>query len=297
MGFKGRLGKNENGIDKPIQTKERPKNLGLGYNGFNEFGSLKENKKMFAEVNGKEFKDSSEEDSSDESNEEDMTKWRIGNEFDEIQVIEDEDDDDENKYNKKRNEKRKSRKNKNGEENEQPINSIGFGITDVILDLTGSEPVLRKMKDKKSIIPGVDTSKHIIGKELVYNIILLETTSKSKLQEVNDKIIICDERIKEMKKNLIQTNIRITETEKREKSLEIIYEKLKVLKNKDPILLDDISDFMVEMKRNYVSEYKLYRIVNMIYPLLKNSIEMELKSWNPIEVYIYIYFINIFIFI
>lgn len=277
MGFKGRLGKNENGIDKPIQTKERPKNLGLGYNGFSEFGSLKANKKMFDEVNGKEFKDSSE-----EEDDEEMKKWKIGNEFDEIQVIED--DDDENRINKRqRKNKRKSKR------EEEEIKTIGFGVTDVVLDLTGSEPVLRKMKDKKSVIPGVDTSKHIIGNELVYNIILLERTSKTKLLEVNEKIIICDERLKEMKKDLLLTNKRISEVEKRQNTLEIIYEKLKQLKNKDPLSIDDLSDFLIEMKNNYMNEYKSYKIVNMIYPLLKNTIDKQLENWNPIEVYIYIY--------
>lgn len=279
MGFKGRLGKNENGIDKPIQTKERPKNLGLGYNGFSEFGSLKANKKMFDEVNGKEFKDSSEEED-EEDDDDEMRKWKIGNEFDEIQVIDDE-DDDENRINKRQ--KRNKKKSKGGEGQEE-IKTIGFGVTDVVLDLTGSEPVLRKMKDKKSVIPGVDTSKHIIGNELVYNIILLERTSKTKLLEVNEKINICDERLKEMKKDLLLTNKRISEVEKSENTLEIIYEKLKQLKNKDPLLIDDISDFLIEMKNNYMNEYKSYKIVNMIYPLLKNAIDKQLENWNPIEV-------------
>lgn len=290
MGFKGRLGKNENGIDKPIQTKERPKNLGLGYNGFSEFGSLKANKKMFDEVNGKEFKDSSEEED-EEDDDEEMKKWKIGNEFDEIQVIED--DDDENRINKRQ--RKNKRKSKIGREEE--IKTIGFGVTDVVLDLTGSEPVLRKMKDKKSVIPGVDTSKHIIGNELVYNIILLERTSKTKLLEVNEKIIICDERLKEMKKDLLLTNKRISEVEKRQNTLEIIYEKLKQLKNKDPLSIDDLSDFLIEMKNNYMNEYKSYKIVNMIYPLLRNTIDKQLENWNPIEVYIYIYLFIVYLFI
>lgn len=52
MGFKGRLGKDEDGISAPVAVKVRPDKLGLGFGAFQEAGALKQNKLIENELHG-----------------------------------------------------------------------------------------------------------------------------------------------------------------------------------------------------------------------------------------------------
>lgn len=41
MGFKGRLGKNEDGVTRQLEVKTRPDSMGLGFGNFRESTTLK----------------------------------------------------------------------------------------------------------------------------------------------------------------------------------------------------------------------------------------------------------------
>jgi hypothetical protein len=55
MGFTGRLGAKENGISASLQVKVRPNQMGLGFGDFVESTVLEANKKLEAELHGKEY--------------------------------------------------------------------------------------------------------------------------------------------------------------------------------------------------------------------------------------------------
>jgi len=54
MGFSGRLGSNESGVSKTVEVVVRPNNLGLGFGQFKEASALRVNKRIEAELHGKE---------------------------------------------------------------------------------------------------------------------------------------------------------------------------------------------------------------------------------------------------
>ncbi|ETV84251.1 hypothetical protein H257_03510 [Aphanomyces astaci] len=53
MGFKGRLGKDEQGVAAPVAVKARPNQMGLGFGDFKEAVTLKQNKEIERELHGK----------------------------------------------------------------------------------------------------------------------------------------------------------------------------------------------------------------------------------------------------
>lgn len=55
FGFKGRLGAKEQGVSASIEVKVRPGTIGLGFGDFAESSSLESNKKLAAEVQGKDY--------------------------------------------------------------------------------------------------------------------------------------------------------------------------------------------------------------------------------------------------
>ncbi|OQR83173.1 STIP-like protein [Achlya hypogyna] len=60
MGFKGRLGKDEQGIAVPIAVKARPNQLGLGHDSFREASTLAQNRQVERELHGKSIEDEEE---------------------------------------------------------------------------------------------------------------------------------------------------------------------------------------------------------------------------------------------
>ncbi|KAI9979412.1 hypothetical protein PInf_029977 [Phytophthora infestans] len=52
MGFKGRLGKKEDGVSATIEVKKRPTQMGMGYGDFVEASNLKQNRKLQKELKG-----------------------------------------------------------------------------------------------------------------------------------------------------------------------------------------------------------------------------------------------------
>lgn len=53
MGFKGRLGKNEDGVTRQLEVKVRPGLSGLGFGNFKEATTLKVNREIEADRQGK----------------------------------------------------------------------------------------------------------------------------------------------------------------------------------------------------------------------------------------------------
>lgn len=180
MGFKGRLGKNEDGISKPIAVVERPKNVGLGFNGIKEFGSLTENKKTFGEISSSEDEDEGERDN-----------YKFDDGDDEVEVIE---------WMKQDQKLDKTKKAKPKEKKKVKVipHTVGFGNSDVFVDMTGNEPILRNIKNNKPVIQGIEDKKYIIGKELVYNMILLQSTCKSNLSNLTENKQACENELNKM---------------------------------------------------------------------------------------------------
>ncbi|GMF30664.1 unnamed protein product [Phytophthora lilii] len=203
MGFKGRLGKKEDGVSATIEVKQRPAQMGMGYGDFVEASNLKQNKKLQKELKGETVEETEED---GQTVEEDDTLWR----------------------------KRKlvGRKHRRAAELTHEAQEMKKQKrSDVVLDMRGpSVRVLSDVTAAYNVDPQrVEAAKPKLGDELIYNVRMVVNLAQGKIYDLSQKIDTNKESVTAMKKEAKMIKAQLNVDDVRLQHMQAMVAQMKVL--------------------------------------------------------------------
>ncbi|GMF47469.1 unnamed protein product [Phytophthora fragariaefolia] len=216
MGFKGRLGKKEDGVSATIAVKMRPAQMGIGFGDFVEASNLKQNRKLQKELKGENVEDE-EGAGSGVAAVEDDTLWR------------------------KRKVLAGRRKHKRAAELAQEAQKR-HKRSDVVLDMRGpSVRVLSGVAAAYDVDPQrVEAAKPKLGDELIYNVRMVVNMAEGKIYDLTHKIDANTESVAAMKKEAKMIKAQLNIDDVRLQHIQAMVRKMKEL--------DKLREQALEMK-------------------------------------------------
>ncbi|KAG1708189.1 hypothetical protein DVH05_024871 [Phytophthora capsici] len=223
MGFKGRLGKKEDGVSATIEVKKRPVQMGMGYGDFVEASNLKQNRKLQRELKGETVED---EETGQAAVVEDDSLWR------KRKVV----------ATGRRKHKRAAELAQEAQDKKKQKRS------DVIVDMRGpSVRVLSDVMDAYAVDPQrVEAAKPKLGDELIYNVRMVVNLAQGKIYDLTQKIETNKEAIVTMKMEakLVKSQLDVDDVRqqhmqdmvKHMKELDELREKALGIQSVEPIL-------------------------------------------------------------
>ncbi|EEY69226.1 STIP-like protein [Phytophthora infestans T30-4] len=207
MGFKGRLGKKEDGVSATIEVKKRPTQMGMGYGDFVEASNLKQNRKLQKELKG-------------ETVEDDDTDKQAGG------VVEDD------SLWRKRKVVTGRRKHKRAADLTQEAHDLKkHKRNDTILDMRG--PSVRVLSDVAAVYDvdpqRVEAAKPKLGDELIYNVRMVVNLAEGKIYDLTQKIDSNKESLVGMKKEAQLIKAQLDVDDVRLQHMQAMVEQMKAL--------------------------------------------------------------------
>ncbi|OQS07274.1 hypothetical protein THRCLA_00717 [Thraustotheca clavata] len=260
MGFKGRLGKDEQGIAVPIAVKARPNQLGLGANGFKEATTLAQNRQVERELHGKTVEDEEEEARKAEIFGQDDGAWR-------------------KRLGAPKKRKRTARDILEAEPDE-PKPSI-------VIDMRGPEAV-KYTNGLSEVQIQTLVSAPILGQELLFNLRTLVNRAEGSIRDTQHRINAERARLHRLQSAanvtseshhrdaLAQENIAAIMT-----TLKIMHEKLPELMNPDAIEL--IADTLVSLQQKFPAEFESHSVIDALPSLTIPLLKTYSSNWHPLE--------------
>ncbi|TDH65721.1 hypothetical protein CCR75_000679 [Bremia lactucae] len=236
MGFKGRLGKKEDGVSAVVEVKQRPAQMGMGFGDFVEASNLRQNRKLQRELNGESANDQNAA-SQDEYFVEDDTLWR------------------------KRKTPAISKKHKRAADLAQAVETmITHQKANVVVDMRG--PSVRVLTNVTAA-SDVNTwngkvLKPKLGDELIYNVRMVVNLAEGKICDLSQKIDIHRERLAGLKK---EAKMMKTQLDMNDVHLQHMQEMVKQIK-----ALDQLREEATE-SQSVGSLMSLLRCVRRSFPL------------------------------
>ncbi|OWZ23453.1 STIP-like protein [Phytophthora megakarya] len=201
MGFKGRLGKKEDGVSATIEVKMRPAQMGMGYGDFVEASNLKQNRKLQKELKGDTVEER-------EGVVEDDTLWR------------------------KRKVVAGRRKHKRAVDLTQEAHALKKQKkSDIVLDMRG--PSVRVLSDVTAVYDvdpqRMETAKPKLGDELIYNVRMVVNLAQGKIYDLSQKIDTNTENVAAMKKEAKLIKAQLNVNDVRLQHMQALVEQMKAL--------------------------------------------------------------------
>lgn len=191
LGFKGRLGKEENGVSTTIEVVQRPAQMGIGFGNFTEATALKNNRKLQKEWKGETFdeeEDQKQRKREREALEEDDSLWR------------------------KRKAPTGGKTYKRAADVTQEARSKASN-KEVILDMRGPDVrVLSNVTDAYDVDPSkLEAAKPKLGDELIYNVRMVVNLAHGHICDLTQQIATDDETLTSMRKEakMIQNQVEM----------------------------------------------------------------------------------------
>ncbi|KAE9352569.1 hypothetical protein PF008_g5402 [Phytophthora fragariae] len=247
MGFKGRLGKKEDGVSATIAVKKRPAQMGIGFGDFVEASNLKQNKKLQKELKGEDV-------GCEEGAEaapgavEDDTLWR------------------------KRKVVAGRRKHKRAAELTQEAQEMKKQKrSDVVLDMRGpSVRVLSDVTAAYDVDPQrVEAARPKLGDELIYNVRMVVNLAQGKIYDLTQKIDANTESVTAMKKEAKMIKAQLNVDDVRLQHMQAMVEQMKALdKLREQALevqsVEPILSHLRAVRRSFPLEFDAHKLQQLV---------------------------------
>lgn len=272
MGFKGRLGKEEQGISQPIQVKARPDNRGLGFGQFREATSLKVNQVIEREIRGEIVEE--------EGNGVEEEAQRLA----ELAGVKQQDG-----WKKKQGESTRRKKQYKTAAQVLLENRSEKPSTSAIIDMRGPQVrVLHSLEDLSSqdgaahiLAQEMVTEKLKIGKELKHNVAILRNAAEARIK-----------RLDRLKHERVETNRRV-QSELERISKMVSQQRTEIARfHQVKVLLEQLKDSshppsQIELfgciALKHPDQFKRLNLIKSIPAVLIPAIKSFLQSWKPLE--------------
>ncbi|KAG6959477.1 hypothetical protein JG688_00010053 [Phytophthora aleatoria] len=209
MGFKGRLGKKEDGVSATIEVKKRPAQMGMGYGDFVEASNLKQNRKLQKELKGETAED------------EDTGELAAG-------VVE-----DDSLWRKRKVVAGRKKYKRAADLTQEAHEMKTHKRSDTILDMRG--PSVRVLSDVTAVydvdLQRVDAAKPNLGDELIYNVRMVVNLAQGKIYDLTQKIDTNKETLTGMKKEAKMIKAQLDVDDVRLQHMQAMVEQMKALDN------------------------------------------------------------------
>ncbi|CEG35174.1 stip-like protein [Plasmopara halstedii] len=244
MGFKGRLGKMEDGVSATIEVKKRPAQMGMGYGDFVEASNLKQNRKLQKELQGENAGD-----------EETNYEARYGLEDDSLW--------------RKRLIGSCRQRHKRAADLMQEVHDMKkHRSNDIVLDMRG--PSVRVLTDMKAAYH-VDLQ-HMtpkLGDELVYNICTLLNLTKGKLYDLTQKISVNKESLTGIKMETKMMTTQLDVNDVQQQHIEGIIKQLKILDSlrEDAFEMKSVESLLTHLRRirqHFPIEFDAHKLLQLV---------------------------------
>lgn len=247
MGFKGRLGKMNDGVSATIEVKKRPAQMGMGFGDFVEASNLKQNKRLQRELKG-ETVDNEEIENQAEGGAEDDSLWR------KKKVV----------VGRKRH--------KRAADLTQEIHDMKkHKKSDTVLDMRG--PSVRLLSDMKAAYhEGLQRAEATIpklGDELIYNVRMVVSMAQRKVYDMTQKIDVNKESLDGMKveAKMMQTQLNVNDVQlqhtqamvKQLKALDSLREDALKMKSVEPLL-----SHLRFVRQNFPLEFDAHKLQQLV---------------------------------
>ncbi|KAL4175820.1 hypothetical protein KRP22_000779 [Phytophthora ramorum] len=244
MGFKGRLGKKEDGVSATIEVKKRPAQMGMGYGDFVEASNLRQNKKLQKELKGETVED----ETGAVAVVEDDTLWR------------------------KRKVVAGRKKHKRAAELTQEAQHLKKQKrSDVVLDMRGpSVRVLSDVTAAYEVDPQrVDAAKPKLGDELIFNVRMVVNLAQGKIYDLSQKIDTNTENVGVMKKEAKMIKAQRNLDDVRIQHMKVMVELMRTLdKLREQALelqsVEPIIAHLHTVRRNFPLEFDAYKLQQLV---------------------------------
>ncbi|CAK4672075.1 unnamed protein product [Aphanomyces euteiches] len=257
MGFKGRLGKDEQGVSAPVAVKARPNQLGLGFNDFKEAPTLKQNKEIERDLHGK---------TDDVDNEPTNELLR-----------------DDGAWRKRIVGGGKKRKRKTVEDVLQEEKTA----IDLVVDMRG--PLAQVYTDglsslKAQTIP----EKPLLGQEILYNLRLIFNQTEGSIRDLNSRISVDRKRLNALLATHDTNSTKIRHDNQLVDNISVMLSSLQDLQTtlpEDPVAaIEAIVNTVVTLRTKFPAEFESHHVVDVM-PSLGIPLFKALASpWQPLQV-------------
>ncbi|RLN87909.1 hypothetical protein BBJ28_00013133 [Nothophytophthora sp. Chile5] len=250
MGFKGRLGKKEDGVSSTIEVKKRPTQMGIGYGDFTEASNLKQNRKLQKELKGETFDEDADRKQREREAEvlqEDDTLWR----------------------------RRKApiggKKHKRAADLTLEAQSKKKKRADVVLDMRGPDVrVLSDITAAYDVDPQrMEAAKPKLGDELIYNVRMVVNLAQGKIYDLTQKIDANAENAAVMKKEAKLIKAQLDMDDVRLQHVQGIVQQLKKLDElRDRALearsVEPLLTHLRVIRRNFPLEFDAHKLQQLV---------------------------------
>ncbi|KAF0694783.1 Aste57867_14381 [Aphanomyces stellatus] len=269
MGFRGRLGKDEQGVAAPVAVKARPNQMGLGFGDFKEAVTLKQNKEIERDLHGK-----GEDDDDDDATREHMRDdgaWR----------------------------KRLAPTTHGGRKRKrktvQDVLAEEKSAIDLIVDMRG--PLAQVYTDGHMPTSTATPTEPLLGQEILYNVRHVVNQTEGTIRGLNSKISVDRARLVALQAAHETDAAAVAQTARRGEHLGAITTALAELQaflaSVDPndddghgAAIDAIADTAVTLRTKYPVEFGAHHVVDVVpslaIPLLKAA--AGASTWHPLRV-------------
>ncbi|KAG7402297.1 Tuftelin-interacting protein 11 [Phytophthora boehmeriae] len=259
MGFKGRLGKKEDGVSATIEVKQRPAQMGIGYGDFVEASNLKQNRRLQKELKGETVE---EDEKKTQAFPEDDTLWR------------------------KRKAPAGRKRHKRATELAQELQDVKKQKRkDVVLDMRG--PAVRVLSDVTAAYDvdarRLEAVKPKLGDELIYNVRMTVNLAQGKIYDLSQKIETNTENIAAMKKEtkMIRAQLDVDDVRLQHmqemitqvKKLDDLREKALEMQSVEPIL-----SHLRGIQRSFPLEFDAHKLQQLIPSLCMPTLRVLLSA-------------------
>ncbi|EQC38485.1 hypothetical protein SDRG_04193 [Saprolegnia diclina VS20] len=264
MGFKGRLGKDEQGIAVPIAVKARPNQLGLGASGFKEASSLAQNKQVERELHGKTIEDEEEVARKQQVFGTDDGAWR-------------------KRLGAPKKRKRKSAKDLFLEDDEDNAPVAKTTIIDMRgPDVMTYENGLSELQ-KQSLFAAP-----VLGQELLYNLRTIVNEAEGAIRVGRQRMTIERSRLAVLQHAASATSEKHDADADAQANLAAIHRALQNLHAEiagasAPNGLERITDTLVGLRQQYPVEFESQHIIDVLPSLGLPLLKSLLLTWDPLE--------------
>uniref|UniRef100_M4B9B9 G-patch domain-containing protein n=1 Tax=Hyaloperonospora arabidopsidis (strain Emoy2) TaxID=559515 RepID=M4B9B9_HYAAE len=267
MGFKGRLGKKEDGVSATIEVKKRPAQMGMGYGDFVEASNLNQNKKIQKELKGESVEEETEED------------VRGGVETDAL-------------WRKRKvvaGQKRKKHK-QAADLMLEAQNMKKQKSGEVVLDMRG--PSVRVLSDVTAAFDidpqRMKAARPKLGDELLYNTRMVVNLAQCKIVELSQKIDGNIESVATMKKELKMIKAQLDVDDVRLQHTQTLTDQLKTLDALREQALDlrsveRLLSHLREIRRNFPLEFDAHKLQQIVPSLCVPPLRDLLTDSNLLE--------------
>ncbi|CAI5743443.1 unnamed protein product [Hyaloperonospora brassicae] len=267
MGFKGRLGKKEDGVSATIKVKKRPAQMGMGYGDFVEASNLKQNRKLQKELKGEIIENVTEDDTT--GGVENDVLWR----------------------------KRKFVAGRQSKAHKRTAELVLEAQemkrqkrSDVVLDLRGpSVRVLPDLTAAFDIDPQrMKAARPVLGEELMYNVRMVVNLAQCKIVDLSQKIESNTESVVVMKKESRMIKAQLDVDDVRLQRMQALIDQLKLLDALREEALDlrsvePLLSHLCKVRRKFLLEFDVHKLQHMVLSLCVPPLRALLTDSDLLE--------------